>query len=106
MDKELTLDEMFTGLVNGKQYVLKNTLRSEWRLFQDGTLRYFVPGGGDTVYMDDLGDYIHYQHYGSSAIKVDKNELEWLLNTIFECKPSDFTELNHHALLDVINEGR
>lgn len=106
MDKELTLSEMFSGLIQGKQYVLKDTLRSEWRLFKDGTLRFFVPGGGDTIYMDDAGEYLHYQHYGSSAIQVDIDELEWLLKTIFKCEPKDFTELDHHAILDVINEGR
>ena len=106
MDKELTLDEMFTGLVNGKQYIMKNTLRSEWRMFNNGTLRFFVPGGGDTIYMDDLGECFHYQHYGSSATKVDKDELKWLLDNIFKCTPDEFTELNHHALIDVINEGR
>lgn len=106
MDKELTLSEMFTGLVNGKQYVLKNTLKSDWRLFQDGTLRFYVPGGFDTIYMDDFGEYIHYNHHGSSAVEVTKDDLEWLLNTIFKCEPSDFTELNHHAILEIINEGR
>lgn len=103
MDTKLTLTEMFTGLLNGKQYVLKSTLMSEWHLFRDGDDRYFTPGGFDTIYIDDFGDFIHYNHHGSSASKVSKEELEWILKVIFKCKPSDFTELNHHAILDVIN---
>lgn len=108
MDENLTLNDIYEGLMEGKQYVLKNTLRSDWRMFRDGTLRFFVPGGFDEVHLTHSQgkDYFSYNNYGSSAVTADKDELKWLLETIFKKDPSDFTELNHHAILDVINEER
>lgn len=104
MDKELTLDDIYEGLMKGQQYILKDTLRSDWRMFKDGTLRFFVPGGSNEMHLDE--DYIAYTCHGSSAVTATKENLEWLLETIFKAEPSDFTELNHHAIMNVINEGR
>lgn len=111
MDKGLTIDEMFEGLMSGKQYVLKETLRRDWAGFQDGTLRYFVPGGFDEIHKehsyDGTGkDYFCYDHYGSSAMTAERDNLEWILEAVFKTGTEDFTELNHHTILDVINEGR
>lgn len=108
MDKELTLNDIYEGLMAGKKYVLKRTLRSDWQAFMTGKLRYYVPGGFNEIHKThSFGeDYFSYTYYGSSAVTATKDNLKWLLETIFECDPSDFTELNHHAILDVINEGR
>lgn len=105
MDESLTLDDMYKGLlVDGKQYILKDELRWQWKAFNNGTLRFFVPGGFNEIHLD--GEYFSYNCHGSSAVTAAKDDLEWLLETIFEKNPSDFTELNHHAIIDVINEGR
>lgn len=108
MDKELTLDEMFMGLLSDKRYVLKSTLRSTYKLFKEGRLRFYTPGGSDEVHLVNGEDetYFGYTHFGSSAVTAEKDQLEWLLKTIFKADPSDFTELNYYAILDVINEGR
>ena len=108
MDEQLTLAEMFKGLLDDKQYVLKETLRSDWRMFNDGTLRYFTPGGQNEIHLEE-GDndvYFGYKHAGSSAVSVTKDDLEWLIKTIFKAEPSDFVELNQHTILEVINENR
>lgn len=34
--------------------------------------------------------YIRYSHYGSSATKNTKKDLEWILETIFKMNPSEF----------------
>lgn len=108
MDKGLTLDDIYEGLMAGKQYVLKKTLRGDWQAFKNGTLRYYTPGGFNEIHKSHSQgkDYFSYTHCGSSAVAAEKDNLEWLLETIFVCDPSDFTELNHYAILDVINEGR
>lgn len=104
MDKELTLNDIYEGLIDGKQYILKDTLKWEWKAFCDGTLRFFVPGGFDELHCDE--EYIAYNHHGSSAVTATKDNLKWLLETIFKADPSDFTELDKYAITDVINEGR
>lgn len=104
MDKDLTLDDIYEGLIDGKQYILKNTLKWEWKAFCDGTLRFFVPGGFDEIHLED--EYACYNHHGSSAVTITKDNLKWLLETIFKSDPSDFTELDKYAIMDVINEGR
>lgn len=108
MDKELTLDDIYEGLMKGQQYVLKEELRRDWRMFKNGTLRFFVPGGFDEIHLihSQGKDYFSYNHYGSSARTAEKDELEWIIEKIFKKKPSDFTVLDIHALMDVINEGR
>lgn len=108
MYKELTLDEMYKGLLDDKVFVLKQSLLSDWRMFNAGTLRYFTPGGRNEIHleMDDHDVYFGYKHVGSSAVTARKDGLEWIIKTIFKSEPSDFVELNYHTLLDVINEGR
>lgn len=106
MDEDLTFDEMYNGLKQGKQYILKDELRWQWRAFKDGTLRFFVPGGFNEIHLSDFGKYFAWTHSGSSANDATEDGLKFILETIFEKKPSDFTELNHHAIIDVINEGR
>ena len=107
MDKELTLDEMYKGLLEDKQYILKDELRWQWKSFCNGTLRFFVPGGFNEIHLSGLGgEYFAYNHAGSSAVTATKDNLEWILETIFEAKPSNFTELDRYAITDVINEGR
>lgn len=34
--------------------------------------------------------YIGYNHYGSSAMELSVDNLEWILSTIFEQQPSEF----------------
>lgn len=109
MEEELTIDDMYSGLMKGYKYVLKETLRGDWRAFQDGRLRYFVPGSFNSIVLDieDDGTPIFcWSHYGSSAEKATKEDLEWLLKVIFKSEPSEFVKLDIHAVTDVINEGR
>lgn len=109
MEKELTIDEMFHGLIAGDEYVLKSTLRENWEAFNNGTLRYFIPGTSNYIVMDldmDGTPIFRWNHCGSSAEEATKEDLEWLLNTIFKRKPEDFVKLDIHAVTDVINEGR
>ena len=108
MDKDLTLDDIYEGLMKGQQYILKDALRSDWQMFKKGTLRFFVPGGFDEIHLTHSQgkDYFSYNHYGSSARTAEKDELKWIIETIFKKQPSDFTVLDIHALMGVINEGR
>ena len=107
MDKELTLDEMYLGLLNDKRYALKNDLRSNYRLFKEGRLRYYTGGSHEIHLVNGEHDaYFGYTHFGSSAVTAEKDQLEWLLKTIFKADPSDFAELNYDTIMDVINEGR
>lgn len=109
MEERLTIDHMYDGLMRGYKYVLKSTLRYNWEAFNEGRLRYFTPGSSDYIVLGDEKDgtpIFMWGHYGSSANKATKNDLEWLLETIFKCESDDFTKLDIHALTDVINEGR
>lgn len=100
----MTVEELFHGLVEGKEYIMKNRLQAEWDSFQSGRLRFFVPQ--PNLYMDEDGDYFHWNHYGSSANEVSLDSLKFLLEKIFECGADDFVELDKNSVLDVINEGR
>lgn len=106
MEKELTIDAMFTGLIKGDTYVLKKTLQNDWQSFKSGKFRYFVPGDFDSIYLSDDIDgtpIFKWQHYGSSANKATKDNLKWLLETIFKRDASEFVKLDYDALLNVIN---
>lgn len=39
--------------------------------------------GMGLIYIDYLEDIIHYKNYGSSAIKDNLEDFEWLINEIF-----------------------
>ncbi len=39
---------------------------------------------------DDFKPYVHYSHYGSSAIKNSLEELCWLITEIFDTTPAGF----------------
>lgn len=106
MDKELTYEDIFHGLIAGKQYVLKKTLQWQWKMFKNNDMRYFVPGTSDEIHMSAFGEYFAWTHYGSSANDATMDGLKFIIDTIFKADPSDFTEMSASALVDVINEGR
>lgn len=102
--EELTTKALLHGLIEGKEYILKTRLQWDWEAYQEKRLRFFVPQA--SLYIDEDGEYIHWQCHGSSAEEISLESLEWLLDKIFECEASDFVELNMNSVLDVINEGR
>lgn len=54
------------------------------------------------IYIDYLEHIIHYKHYGSSAIKGNLKDFEWLINTIY--KDYNFNDfiLDNKKLYDII----
>lgn len=40
--------------------------------------------------LSDDGQYIHYSHFGSSAVKATAKDLMWLITVIFNTTPADF----------------
>lgn len=38
------------------------------------------------------GKFFCWNHYGSSANRATKEELEWLITTIFKCEPEEFVQ--------------
>lgn len=49
---------------------------------------YLIPA----LYMDEYGDYIHWNNFGGSAMKPSLKNLKWILEHMFEMKPSEFIE--------------
>lgn len=45
-----------------------------------------------TVLMKTQNNFIYYCHFGSSHIKNDLHELEWLLQVIFKLSPTEFLQ--------------
>ena len=103
MDKELTYEDIYNGLKEGKRYVLRTTLKAQWGSFKNNTLRYFVPGTSSEIHMSGDGKYFAWTHFGSSANKATMKDLKFIIETIFKGETSDFTELSVDALLEVIN---
>lgn len=85
--------ELLHGLIFGKRYILKNELMLECRLYTSGQHRYFTPSANLWLSVDDNGEYIEWQHYGSSAKELTAEALAWILKNIFKAKASDFIEL-------------
>lgn len=69
----MTIQEIFDNLQNGYHY------------YDDFNDLHW------TVLCLSVSGYIHYRHFGSSAIKNNIKELTWLLETIFEMTPDEFT---------------
>lgn len=104
MDRELTYEDIYDGLKEGKRYVLRTTLKAQWWNFKRGDLRYFVPGTSSEIHMSGDGKYFAWTYFGSSANKATMGDLRFIIDTIFKTDPSNFTELSVGALLEVINE--
>ncbi len=79
---------MYDGLRAGKRYTLKSEFLLAAQAYADGTRRYFIPCAN--ISADKK--YIFWQHYGSSAVKMNARNLGWLLKTIFKAKAADFIE--------------
>jgi hypothetical protein len=77
----LTLEKIMNHLINGGKVAPKGSKSFQGMYLKDG--------------YDDV--YIAYNHYGSSAIKVNYKQLEWLVNEIFggldtlELKDNDYS---------------
>ena len=77
----LTLEKIMNHLINGGKVAPKGSKSFRGMYLKDG--------------YDDV--YIAYNHYGSSAIKVNYKQLEWLVNEIFggldtlELKDNDYS---------------
>lgn len=72
------MDNLMTGLNYGKDYDSGN--------FKECRYPYFHTN----LCIDWKHQYIHYNHYGSSARKVSLKDLHWIIRVIFKMKPSEF----------------
>lgn len=82
MKEELILKEIFDNISNGKvygEYILNNNT-------QKRDLFWAV------LYTTFDRKYIVWRYYGGSFNKHVLKDLKWILENIFECKPSEFIE--------------
>ena len=49
----------------------------------------------DTVLWISTSNYIYWHHYGESANKNTLEDLEWVINVIFNMTPSEFVKTYH-----------
>lgn len=90
----MDLNRLLEGLKAGKRYILKEDFTLAAKLYTSGDNRYFAPSANLYRTEDEYGVYIGYRHNGSSATKLDAENLRWILDNIFKgAKPSDFVEV-------------
>jgi len=83
--------EMLENIKNGARYILKKEFMLAAELYTSGEYRYFTPSANLYRVEDWAGVYIGWHHYGSSANKLNIENLHWILENIFDgAKPSDF----------------
>lgn len=58
--------------------------------------------GMGLIFNDNFQDFIHYRHYGQSAIKGDLESFEWLINTIYKDYHFNDFILNEKNIYDFI----
>ena len=88
------LNGLLEGLKAGKRYILKEEFTLAAKLYTSGENRYFAPSANLYRTEDENGVYIGWRHNGSSATKLDADNLRWILKNIFRgAKPSDFVEV-------------
>lgn len=83
MTEKQALNEIFSNLQAGEKY----GKISYWNYYGNHKMTY--PYFSAVLYKTIKGNFF-YMHYGSSAIKPNKTELQWLLDTIFKCTATDF----------------
>ena len=90
----MDLNGLLEGLKAGKRYILKEEFTLAAKLYTSGENRYFAPSANLYRTEDENGVYIGWRHNGSSATKLDADNLRWILKNIFRgAKPSDFVEV-------------
>lgn len=90
----MDLNRLLEGIKAGKRYILKEEFTLAAKLYTSGENRYFTPSANLYRTEDDYGVYIGYRNHGSSATKLDAENLRWILDNIFKgAKPSDFVEV-------------
>lgn len=83
--------ELLEGIKAGRRYILKEEFMLAAKLYTGGEYRYFTPSANLYRVEDWAGVYIGWRHYGSSASKLNAENLRWILKNIFDgAKPSDF----------------
>ena len=88
----LTEENILKGIMGGKAYCLKSDFLHMAEGYCNGEYRFFTPHRALYYTEDWAGQYIGYNHYGSSAVKISAKNLKWLLKVIFECSAGDFVE--------------
>ena len=84
------LMRIYNNLLNGEQYGSVCYYREDFPSLEAGkpyfwySIAYANPAPSNR--------YFHYRHYGSSAIKVNKRNLEWLIRAIFQCTETEFEQ--------------
>ena len=90
----MDFNALLEGLKAGKRYITKEEFTLAAKLYTSGENRYFTPSANLYRTKDHAGVYIGYRHYGSSAAKLNADNLRWILDNIFKgAKPSDFVEV-------------
>ena len=90
----MDFNTLLEGIKAGKRYILKEDFTLAAKLYTSGENRYFAPSANLYRTEDHAGVYIGWRHYGSSANKLDADNLRWILDNIFKgAKPSDFVEV-------------
>lgn len=102
MELKMGINELYDELQNNVDFMLTKELKRHWEMVKDGESRYFVPTRN--LSLSDDKKYIHYQYFGSSAVKNRIESLKWLLTTIFECTAEDFTPCTYYGMCDFITD--
>lgn len=90
----MDLNGLLEGIKAGKRYILIEDFALAAKLYTSGENRYFAPSANLYREEDEAGVYIGYRNHGSSATKLDADNLRWILENIFKgAKPSDFVEV-------------
>lgn len=76
MENNKIINEIYSNLQNKKVY---------GRMFTNVKYPFF-----DIVLYKTLGNYIGWHSYGSSANKNTKEDLKWIIETIFRLTPKEF----------------
>lgn len=95
-----TIEELFYTLNKGVRFTLRKSLETDVKLWKEGVYRYFTP----TCNLSCDGEFIHWQHGGSSANQNTLEDLRWTLDEIFDgATPEDFVALDYYTMLDVMD---
>lgn len=83
MTQREALNTIHAALMSGEQYGTTCHFRAD---HPDGPRPYFSPA----LYKTPFKPFIGWTHYGSSANKATKTELNWIIRQIFNTTPAEF----------------
>ena len=85
MTQREALNTIHAALMRGEIFGTVHHLRAD---HPDGPRPYFSPA----LYKIPLKPFIGWTHYGSSANKATKKEIDWIIRQIFDTTPTAFLD--------------